>query len=175
MTKRTYSALYDNETAAKAAITRLREAGVDEDDISMIARRDGDNVVTDADGDEIHETAKDVAGGAALGAGAGAILGIAALAIPGVGPFVAAGAIAQAAVGGAAATGAVAGAVAGGLAGALREHGIDQADAEYYERELKVGRVLVLVDVDEDDVNGSTYETVLRTAGGHSSRYARAA
>ena len=175
MTKQTFSALYDTESTAKSAIAKLRAAGVDEGDISMIARHDGDTVVKDGAGDETHEAAKDVVGKAALGAGVGTILGVSALAIPGVGPFIAAGAIAQAAVGGAAVTGAAAGAVAGGIAGALQNHGVDKADADYYERELKTGRVLVLIEVDESDANSATYQNILRSEGGYSSRYARAA
>ena len=175
MTNLIHSAIYNTELAAKSAIAKLRTAGVDENQISMIAKRDGDTIVKDGAGDVQHEAVKDVVGKAALGAGAGSILGVAALAIPGVGPFVAAGAIAQAAIGGAALTGAAAGAVAGGLAGALQEHGVDKADSEYFERELEVGRVLVLVEVDQNDVNTETYRNILRTEGGHSSIFARAA
>jgi len=171
MTNKIHSALYNDEATANAAIAQLRTAGIDDDKISMIAKHDGDTVITDGAGDETHKAAKDVVGKAALGAGAGTILGVAALAIPGVGPFVAAGAIAQAAIGGAAATGAVAGAVAGGIAGALQEHGVDKVDAEYYERELEVGRVVVLVECDDDDVRNAAYHESLYSTGGRSSSY----
>jgi len=55
------------------------------------------------------------------------------LTIPNVGPFTAAGTMAQMAVGAAAITGAR----AGGIAGALQTHGVNIVDAGYYKRELK--------------------------------------
>ena len=63
-----------------------------------------------------------------------------------MGPFVAAGAIAQSAIGGAAATGAALGAAAGGLTGALTDHGVADEDARYYEERIKTGGVFVSVD-----------------------------
>jgi len=175
MTNKTYSALFDNETLAQGAVDTLIHAGLDKDKISMVKKHEGETVVTDGEGDLQGSTAASVAGKAAIGAGAGTILGIAALAIPGVGPFVAAGAIAQAAIGGAAVTGAVAGAVAGGIAGALQRHGIEQADAEFYERELSAGRVLLIVDVDAEVTETLTYLDILRSEGGYSHGHPRTA
>jgi len=170
MSKKTFSALFDNELSAETAINHLKQVGIDESDISMIARHGGETVVTDVNGDEIEGTAMDITGGAAMGAGTGAILGVAALAIPGVGPFLAAGAITTSStISGAATTGAVAGAITGGLAGALKDHGVDMADAEYYESELKLGRVLVLFEAQEDQMPNANYELILRDGGGQSS------
>lgn len=120
MTKNVQSAIFDRYVEAENAVKNLRAAGVEADHISIIAREDGDIKAVDGDGDKVEtNAAKDVVGKAAAGAGVGALLGVAAMAIPGVGPFVAAGAIAQAAAGGAAITGTAVGAAAGGIAGAL--------------------------------------------------------
>jgi hypothetical protein len=69
-------------------------------------------------------------------------VGIGALAIPGVGPFIAAGAF------GAALTGAGIGAGVGAIAGALVGMGIPKEEAEYYEGEVRRGRTLVTVKAD---------------------------
>ena len=112
MNENLVSAVFDNRAEAERAVSQLRSAGVNDSAISLIAQQDGKNTETDGSG---AEAATDVIGKTALGAGAGTLLGIAALAIPGVGPLVAAGAIASAAIPGAALTGAAIGAAAGGL------------------------------------------------------------
>ena len=144
MTTTTYTrhAMFDDHASAQRAIQSLRDNGIHDDHISVLGRHDGDIVEEDMDGNAVEAT-KDIVGKAALGSGVGALLGVAALAIPGVGPFVAAGAIAQAAAGGAAVTGAAVGAAAGGLVGALEDHGIDRDDAEFYEQNLTGERTLV--------------------------------
>jgi uncharacterized membrane protein len=91
--------------------------------------------------------------GAATGATAGSVTGgvlgllagIGALAIPGVGPFIAAGPI-MASLGGAAV-----GATAGGLVGGLIGLGIPEIEAKRYEEKLKNGNFLVAVDADDSD------------------------
>ena len=164
------SAVFDNQTEAQRAVDALRSAGVDSDAISVIARSDGETTVTDGEGEE---AAKDVVGKAALGGGVGALLGVAALAIPGVGPFVAAGAIAQAAVGGAALTGTAVGAAAGGLAGALEDHGVDKSDAGYYNTRLNNGGIFVSVDAVRGGHSASEISDILHRNGGHSASRAR--
>ena len=169
---RVASAVFDTQSEAQRAVDDLRSAGVDSDAISVIARQDGDTTVTDGEGEE---AAKDVVGKAAAGAGVGALLGVAALAIPGVGPFVAAGAIAQAAIGGAALTGTAVGAAAGGLAGALEDHGVAREDAGYYNDRLNDGGVFVSVDVTRGGRSASEISDMLHRAGGHSASRARMA
>lgn len=164
------SAVFDSQTEAQRAVDALRSAGVDSDAISVIARSDGETTVTDGEGEE---AAKDVVGKAAAGAGVGALLGVAALAIPGVGPFVAAGAIAQAAIGGAALTGTAIGAAAGGMAGALEDHGVDRSDADYYEGRLNDGGIFVSVDTTDARHSASEISDILHRNGGHSSSRAR--
>ncbi len=164
------SALFDSHAEAQHAVDSLRSAGVDSEAISVIARHDGDTTVHDGEGEE---AAKDVIGKAAAGAGVGALLGVAALAIPGVGPFVAAGAIAQAAIGGAALTGTAVGAAAGGLAGALEDHGVSSQDAGYYRDRMDDGSVFVSVDAQRGGPAASEVRDILYRAGGHSSTQAR--
>lgn len=157
------SAVFDNQNEAERAVTSIRNAGIANSAISIIAQHDGKNMTTDGAG---AEAATDVVGKAALGAGAGTLLGIAALAIPGVGPLVAAGAIAAAAIPGAALTGAAIGAAAGGLAGLLTDHGVDHDDARYYEGRINDGGVFVSVDTQGTGMDAHTVREMLNAAGG---------
>ena len=165
------SAVFDNQTDAQRAVSQLRDAGVQDSAISVIAQSDGEKpVTTDGAGEEV---AKDVIGTAALGAGAGTLLGIAALAIPGVGPLVAAGAIASAAIPGAALTGAAIGAAAGGVVGLLKDHGVTGEDADYYSDNINNGGVFVSVDASDGSLDRQSAEGILYNSGGHSSTRAR--
>jgi type IV secretory pathway TrbL component len=101
----------------------------------------------------------------------GAGLGVAALAIPGVGPLAAIGAIAATVMPEAMAIGAVAGAAAGTFNEALKEHGVSDEDASYYGGQMKQGGVLVTVN--SSDVDQSQAQDVLYRHGGHSSSRAR--
>ncbi len=157
------SAVFDNQTEAERAVTSIRNAGISDSAISIIAQHDGRNMTTDGGG---AEAATDVVGKAALGAGAGTLLGIAALAIPGVGPLVAAGAIAAAAIPGVALTGAAIGAAAGGLAGLLTDHGVDSDDADYYESRINSGGVFVSVDTQGTNMDEHSVRQMLTSAGG---------
>jgi hypothetical protein len=161
----TLSAIFDTRTEAERAVAELRDAGVDNSALSVIARNEGTTTARDGEGtvtDEHHESlARGILGGGALGAG----LGVLALAIPGVGPLVAAGAIAASAVPGAMAIGAVAGAAAGSLNETLKAHGVSDEDADYYGERLTAGGVLVTVTGAAD--SGRVRE-ILRQNGGHS-------
>lgn len=166
------SAVFDSRSEAERAVSELRSAGLDDQSISIIAQHDGHNTTTDGAGTET-EAATDVVGKTALGAGAGTLLGIAALAIPGVGPLVAAGAIAAAAVPGAALTGAAIGAAAGGVGGLLTDHGVSREDSTYYEGRINDGGVFVSVDTSNATVTAARVSDVLRRNGGHNSSSAR--
>jgi uncharacterized membrane protein len=163
------SAIFDSRAEAERAVSELRANGVSDSAISIIAQHDGTNTATDGSGEET----KDFIGKTALGAGAGTLLGIAALAIPGVGPLVAAGAIATAAIPGAALTGAALGAAAGGISAMLTDHGVDEDDARYYEERLGTGGVFVSVDTARGDLNAETVRETLYRSGGHSSTRAK--
>lgn len=164
------SAVFDSQTEAERAVSQIRKAGVSDSAISIIAQNDGKNTTTDGSG---AEATTDVIGKTALGAGAGTLLGIAALAIPGVGPLVAAGAIAAAAIPGAALTGAAIGAAAGGLTGLLTDHGVDHDDAAYYEERVNSGGVFVSVDTSAAGVSPETVRDMLMQAGGHSKTHSK--
>lgn len=172
MNEQIVSAVFDSHAEAERAVSDVRRAGVDDSAISLIAQHDGKNRETDGSGEE---ATKDVVGKTALGAGAGTLLGIAALAIPGVGPLVAAGAIASAAIPGAALTGAAIGAAAGGLAGMLTDHGVSDDDARYYEKHVNEGGVFVSVDTSKAGVSADAAREMLYNAGGHTSSRARMA
>lgn len=99
-------------------------------------------------------TAGAVTGGA-IGGTLGLLAGIGALAIPGLGPFIAAGPIM------AALSGAAAGAAAGGVAGALVGFGIPEFEAKLYEDRIKKGRYLVAVHV-EDSQKGDVVRDIMK-------------
>lgn len=168
----TASAMFDSESDAQRAVGELRDAGIDDGALSVIAKNNGTTTARDADGtitDEHHENlTRGILGGGALGAG----LGVLALAIPGVGPLVAAGAIAASAVPGAMAIGAAAGAVAGTLNETLKDHGVSEEDASYYGDHLTSGGVLVTV---SGGASNASVTDILRRNGGHSVSNPRAA
>lgn len=170
------SAVFDDRSEAERAVTELQQAGVARESISFVARDDhGKARETDADGhgEGAGEKAGSVLSKAALGSGVGAALGVAALAIPGVGPLVAAGAIAEVAVGGAALTGTAVGAAAGGLSGLLSKHGVGDEDSRYYEERINGGGVFVSVDAERAGVAPDVASEILYRAGGHNSSRGR--
>ncbi len=167
------SALFDTHAEAERAISELRSIGVNDTDLSVIAHHGGTTTTRSGDGevtDEHHRSVlRGILGGGALGAG----LGVAALAIPGVGPLAAAGAIAASAIPEAIGVGAALGAIGGSLNEVLTKHGIDEEDAKYYDSRLKDGGVLVTVD-DAGSESGQVRD-ILHRNGGHNSTQARTA
>lgn len=135
------------QNQARSITDSLKVAGFSHDDISVLF---ADNTAT---GDFAHQHDTRAPEGAATGASAGGLLGgalgwlvgIGTLAIPGVGPFLAAGPILTA-LGGLAV-----GAAAGGIAGALVGVGIPDDDAKRYESRLAAGNILVSVHTDDLD------------------------
>lgn len=166
------SAIFDSHAEAERAVNDLRSLGLGDHDLSVIAHHKGTTTASTGDGevtDEEHRNVlRGVLGGGALGAG----LGVAALAIPGVGPLVAAGAIAASAVPGAMGVGAVIGAIGGTLNETLTKHGVSEEDAGYYNDRIKDGGVVVTVeDIGVDEVK---IREVLTRNGGHNASNARA-
>lgn len=159
------SAIFDNHAQAERAVGDLRGLGVRDSQMSVIAHHGGTTTTRSGDGevtDEHHRNVlRGIIGGGALGAG----LGVAALAIPGVGPLAAAGAIAASVVPEAIGIGAALGAIGGSLNEVLTKHGIDEADATYYNDRMKDGAVLVTVEDDFADSNQVT--EILHRNGGH--------
>jgi uncharacterized membrane protein len=132
--------IFDDPIAARRAVEALRASPLRLDDISIVSRAtDSGAAVSNADDVSAGE-------GAAVGAVWGGLVGLAALLIPGVGPFIAFGAL------GAALTGAVTGAVVGGITAALIDFGgISEEDARAYERQIHAGRTLVAAKAREED------------------------
>jgi hypothetical protein len=158
----TISRLYDNYTDAQTAVTKLETAGVPHSDISIVANN-SDNWFDgkkDRDGDGVDDRAEAAGTGAGIGAGiggaAGLLTGLGLLAIPGLGPVVAAGWLAATAVG------AAAGAATGGIVGALTEAGVSKDDAPLYAEGVRRGGTLVTAKV--ADVDKSRLEAVLDTS-----------
>lgn len=175
MNRNIISAVFDSRSEAEAAIGELRSEGIDSGRLSVIGRDGDGTTVTDGSGERAEEGVGDTVKGALGGAGIGAILGVAALAIPGVGPLAAAGAIASSAIPGAAAIGAGAGALAGGLTGLLKDHGVSDEDASYYEGRINDGGIFVSVDASEGDVPVVAVREILSRNGGHSASQPRMA
>ena len=170
------SAVFDSHAEAERAVTELRSAGVSDNALSIIARRDsGTGDYGDADTHEAKEKGEGLIKGAIGGGAVGALLGIAALAIPGVGPLAAAGAIATGVIPEAAAIGAGVGAVGGGLTGLLTKHGVSDEDATYYEGRINEGGVFVSVDTRETSIDDETVREILYRSGGHNASRARTA
>ena len=149
----TISRLYDNTRDAQQAVQRLEAAGVPHSDISIVANNsDGwfsaDKKV-DKDRDGVDDRAEGAGTGAGIGAGlggtAGLLAGLGLLAIPGLGPVVAAGWLAATAVG------AAAGAATGGIVGALTEAGVSEEDAHSYAEGVRRGGTLVSARVADAD------------------------
>ena len=161
------SAVFDNQDEAQRAVEQLRSAGVEDAKLSLIAQSGRTTTTTAGDGEIVDEDhgsiLRGILGGGALGAG----LGIAALAIPGVGPLVAAGAIASSAIPGAMALGAGIGAAAGTLNEVLNSHGVSEEDSAYFGDRLQQGGVFVSVDTSQGGVDASRAREILHSCGGH--------
>ncbi|WP_082882381.1 general stress protein [Paenibacillus swuensis] len=138
--------VFNTEQEAVKAIEDLKSLGYSSNDISVISRNKDDmNYVGDMTGTKAPEgVATGAATGGVLGGLTGLLAGIGALAIPGIGPIIAAGPIA------AALTGAAVGAGAGGIVGGLIGLGIPEDEAERYDAFVKEDKLLVMVDADGD-------------------------
>jgi mevalonate kinase len=137
--------VYKSEQEAIAAVEDLKTQGYATRDISIMGRdsREVDTVTEETDTEVVDGITTGALTGGALGGLTGLLAGAGALAIPGIGPIVAAGPIA------AVLTGAVTGAGVGGLTGALVGIGIPKEEAKYYSNSVKEGKILVLVDEKE--------------------------
>lgn len=166
------SRLYDNYSDAARVVAELERAGIPANDIGIVANnsegwyredngairpaRDGNRIV-DRDRDGVDDRAGGAATGAGIGATVGGVAGLLAglgmLAIPGLGPVVAAGWLASmAAV-------AVAGGAAGGIIGALTQSGVSEDEAHVYAEGVRRGGTLVTARV--PDADRSRYEALL--------------
>lgn len=147
---KTVVGLFEKYQDAERAVTDLTARGFGRNEISVAARDTAlRNRVVGGKEDAVAESAgAGAVGGAAVGGIAGLLVGIGALAIPGIGPVIAAGTLAT--VLGSTAAGAGIGAAAGGLIGALVGLGIPEEDAQFYAEGVKRGGVLVTVQTGDD-------------------------
>lgn len=145
---KTVTGLFDNYDDAADAVGELEASGVPHADISIVANNSSGWYNGDG---ESSKAADDAAGGAGVGAvigGAGGLLtGLGIMAVPGVGPVVAAGWLVATAVG--ALGGAVVGGAAGGIVGALTDSGVPERDAHVYAEGVRRGGTLVTARVDD--------------------------
>ncbi len=143
---RTIMALYDNLDAAQRTVQDLVNTGFDRRNISLVANDatgEYSRTSPQEDADEHVGAAEGTAFGAAAGALTGALVSLGAMAIPGIGPVIAAGPLVAGLTG--ALTGAVAGGATGGIIGALLSQGVDEEDAQYYAEGIRRGGTLVAV------------------------------
>jgi len=135
----------DDMAAARAAMDHVRAAGIADSAISLIARSDKSDMIPDerkvVEGDFYPAAAKGAAGGAAIGL----VAGLVAVAIPPLGVTIA-GALAMA----------VGGSVLGAWSTALSGSAVDDPVRRQFEDEVEAGRILVVVDADEEQVPAAT-------------------
>src|SRR5687767_4987956 len=150
------SKLYPTYDRAAEAVRELETAGVPHKDISIVSNNSdnwysesGTTKRVDRDRDGVDDRAEGAGKGAGIGAGvggaAGLLAGLGLLAIPGLGPVVAAGWLASTALG------AAAGAATGGVVGALTEAGVSEEDAPVYAEGVRRGGTLVTARVADTD------------------------
>lgn len=127
---RTITRSYEDYATARGVVGELEAAGVPSADISLVGRHE---TVDDSNAGE------GAGVGAALGGAAGLLAGLGLIAIPGIGPVVAAGWLASTAAG------VAAGGVTGGIIGALTSAGEDEESAHYYAETVRRGGTVVSV------------------------------
>ncbi len=141
----TLTHLYDSHLEATRVVTELKNSGIPDADISLVSNNVDNQYRTDGAVDRDRDGVDDRSEGAATGAGVGATLGglggllagLGIMAIPGIGPVVAAGWLASTALG------AAVGGAAGGIVGALTQAGVPEEDAHIYAEGLRRGGTLL--------------------------------
>jgi uncharacterized protein YjbJ (UPF0337 family) len=150
---------FSTHNEVESALTQLRDAGFDMNDVSVLVKND-ENEPDEIAGVEVKDTVGNQAGkgaatgavtGGTIGGVTGLLVGLGALAIPGIGPVMTAGAVGTAIA--SALSGGAIGAAAGGLVGALVGLGIPKERAEVYDGVLRNGGYLVVVDGTQEELN----------------------
>jgi hypothetical protein len=147
----TVTGLFDRYDDASATVDALERAGIPSSDISILANNDDGRARVNDAGNDTSKAVEDAETGAGVGAAVGGIggllTGLGLMAIPGVGPVVAAGWLAATAAG--AVTGAVVGGAAGGIVGAMTEAGVPEDEAHVYAEGIRRGGTLVTAKVED--------------------------
>lgn len=141
--------IFETVNEANNVISRLREIGYSDDDITVLAK---DKEKMDHLEGDVDKVGAGAAIGGTIGGIAAAIPALGLLAIPGIGPILAAGPIAVIL------GGVLAGGVAGGLIGAFAKMGINEEDAKKYEYQLEQGKIIVLVE-NRENMRDEVYTT----------------
>ncbi len=148
MAMRTFTHLYDDYNEARQTVEALEAAGIPHSDISIVSNNADQRVTagsTTGAADAVDETRAGTGAstGTLIGGGVGLLTGLGLLAIPGVGPVVAAGWLI------ATVTGAGIGAAGGGLLGSLVHAGVPEDQAHTYTEGVRRGGTLITVRGDE--------------------------
>ena len=151
---KTVVGLFNTTTEAKQVVHDLMNRGFDPNKVSIVANDRGDDSDQTYDNPDTGSTTGSSAvrgaeTGAVLGGLAGLLVGLGALAIPGIGPVIAAGPLASAIAG------VGIGAVAGGLIGALVHQGVPEHEAHYYAEGVRRGGTLVTVNASDDTADSA--------------------
>lgn len=154
MAGRAVTALFDSHEDAARVIDRIEAEGVPQSEIAIVSLNAAENrpiaaaepgpAARPAEAEAAEGAGAGATVGTVLGGGAGLLAGLGLIAIPGVGPLVAAGWLVTAL------SGAGVGAAAGGLIGALTGAGLSGTDAETYAEGVRRGGTLVTVRADGD-------------------------
>ena len=138
--------VFNDFTAAVNTTADLVGAGFRKEDISVVAQDQKGEYAKFLEAETNPDASSNVGAGALVGGLSGLLLGLAALAIPGIGPVIAAGPLA------AAITGATLGAATGSLVGALHGLGVPDFEAKAYDQGIREGNTLVIVRAAENAV-----------------------
>jgi hypothetical protein len=159
---RTIVSLFDDFASAQRAAQDLIQAGFSRDKVSVVAN-DVSGEYGRQLGSDVAVTETGVSGagagagiGAALGGIGGLLVGLGALAIPGIGPIVAAGPLIAALVG------AGVGAVTGGLVGALVDMGVPEEEAGYYAEGVRRGGALLTLRLEPNESEEQAMDIINR-------------
>lgn len=156
---KTIVGVFKSKEQAERAVNELRDLGIDHQEISIVTKdesrenrgRDGGDLRSGRGGNgdaadlaDVNYGGQDVGSGVAWGGGLGGLAGIlagaGALAVPGIGPILAAGPLAAA----------LSGAVTGGIAGGLVDYGVPEERGREYEKRIREGGVLTVVRAADD-------------------------
>jgi uncharacterized membrane protein len=156
---KTVIGVFESHDQAEKAVAELRQSGFDTNEISIVAKeQQGQGQDTQGDttmGMGMGTVADGTTTGGVLGGLAGLAMGAGALAIPGLGPIIAAGPIA----------GLLSGAATGGVAGGLIDWGIPEEQGRKYEEEVKKGKILAAVRTHEEKIDSAA--EIFRQNGAH--------
>lgn len=157
----TITGIFETAAAADQAASNLIAAGIPPDEISLAMKHpDGEWAELPPQiGAEGSPEDRGAMTGISVGAVAGGLAGLLALAVPGIGPLIAAGPLAMVL------GGATAGGIAGGLIGSLTGLGVTEEHARHYESDVQAGNVLLAVRAPAGSAAG--LRQILTDSGAH--------